>query len=64
MSGTATVTNNTISNNSQFGLLGVPATNLNLIVGYGSNTFGGNGMDVSGPGLTSMKNNVSAGGVF
>jgi hypothetical protein len=61
----ANVTNNTISNNNLYGLCIEPTAAGTPLVGYGSNTFGGNGSDVcSGTGLFSMKNNVSASGVF
>lgn len=65
VSGAATVTNNLISYNAMWGL-GSSNTTV-LAVGFGSNTFYGNGAagDVpSGGGFTSMRNNVSTMGVF
>lgn len=68
VSGAATVTNNIISYNAMWGL---GSSNSNAVaVGYGLNTFYGNGAagDVPTPpqfsGFTSMKNNVSSAGVF
>ncbi len=62
--GTVTITNNTISSNNSFGLFITKVGNTTPLVGFGSNTFNGNGVDVTGTVALSMNNNVSTNGLF
>jgi len=58
-----TITNNTITGNAVFGIFALDIAAI-PVVGYGSNTFGGNVQDVSGAfPNSSMKNNMCSFGV-
>src|SRR5579864_8438701 len=57
---TVTVTNNSIVGNNQFGLFGNAGGSNHPLIGFGSNTFGQNAVDVAGSGTVSFKNNASS----